>query len=179
MRLSVRACAAPMPYRAVVPPPTIRAMTPADWPAVARIYADGLATGVASFETQVPDWQEWDAAHRAAPRLVAELDGRIAGWLAVAPVSTRTCYRGVVEHSVYVDTAARGRGHWPGAPRASRLGRAARTGSGRSRRRSSPRTSRASALHEAVGFRVVGRRERIAQRDGVWHDTVLLEFRLP
>ena len=88
----------------------VRAMIPSDWPTVARIYAEGIATGVATFETDVPGWEEWDAAHRTEPRFVADDDGEVIGWIAVSPVSRRDAYRGVVEHSVYVSEAARGAG---------------------------------------------------------------------
>ena len=156
----------------------IRALRPGDWPDVARIYADGLRTGLASFETDVPSWTDWDAAHLDALRFVAELGGRVAGWLAVAPTSRRECYRGVVEHSVYVDGPARGKG----VGRAL-LGRlvddAPQCGIWTIQPSIIAGNVASLALHDSVGFRVVGRRERIAERDGVWHDTVLLELRLP
>jgi L-amino acid N-acyltransferase YncA len=151
-------------------------MIPGDWPAVARIYADGLATAVASFETDVPTWDTWDTTHRSDLRIVAELDGEIAGWLAVAPVSGRECYRGVVEHSVYVGSAARGRG--VGRALLERLVAGAPERGIWTIQTSIIATNVPSiGLHEAVGFRVVGRRERIARRDGVWHDAILLECR--
>jgi len=155
----------------------IRELACADWPDVARIYAAGLRTGLASFETRVPSWAEWDAGHRPAPRLVAEAGPRVAGWTAVSPVSPRRCYTGVVEHSVYVDEADRGRG----------IGRALllrlladAPGQGIWTLQTSIIAENAGSLrlHESVGFRIVGRRERIAQRDGRWHDTILLEYRL-
>ena len=145
---------------------------------MSRIYADGLATGLASFETDVPSWEEWDRRHRDAPRLVAELDGAVVGWLAVSSVSTRDCYRGVVEQSLYVDAAARGQG--VGRALLDRLAAEAPTHGIWTIQTSIIASNEASlALHRAAGFRVVGRRERIAQRDGVWHDTLLLELRLP
>ncbi len=145
---------------------------------MARIYAAGLETGVASFETRVPSWAEWDAGHREAPRLVAQADGAVTGWTAVSPVSPRACYRGVVEHSVYVDPGMRGRGI--GAALLLRLLADAPAHGIWTIQTSIIASIEASVgLHEAVGFRVVGRRERIAQRDGVWHDTILLELRLP
>src|SRR5262245_22049918 len=153
-------------------------LTREDWPEVARIYAEGLATGVASFETDVPSWDEWDAAHLAAPRLVAEADGAVGGWLAVSTISSRDCYRGVVEHSVYVEPAARGRGL--GRAVLGALVEAAPAHGIWTIQTSIIAANEASlGLHAAVGFRTVGRRERIARRDGVWHDTVLLELRLP
>ena len=156
----------------------IRPLVREDWGSVARIYADGLATGVASFETAVPAWEDWDAGHLEALRLVAELDGAVAGWLAAAPVSRRDCYRGVVEHSVYVDGAMQGRG--VGRALLERLVAEAPAHGIWTIQTSIIASNEPSIrLHESVGFRVVGRRERIAERDGVWHDTLLLELRLP
>jgi L-amino acid N-acyltransferase YncA len=152
-------------------------MEPSDWEAVAGIYADGLATRVASFEATVPGWDEWDAAHLARPRLVAERDGSVVGWLAVSPTSQRDCYRGVVEHSVYVAPRERGRGI--GKALLERLVDEAPSHGFWTIQTSIIASNEASlALHATVGFRTVGRRERIAQRDGVWHDTLLLELRL-
>ncbi len=162
----------------MVQPLSIRPLVAEDWAEVARIYAVGLATGVASFETRVPSWEEWDTGHRDAPRLLAEADGAVAGWTAVSPASPRACYRGVVEHSVYVDPKVRGRGI--GAALLLRLLAEAPAHGIWTIQTSIIASNQASLrLHEAVGFRVVGRRERIAQRDGTWHDAVLLEHRLP
>jgi L-amino acid N-acyltransferase YncA len=155
---------------------SIRAMTPDDWPAVQRIYAEGLASGTASFETEVPDWPAWNAGHLAECRLVAERTGTIAGWAALMPVSARACYRGVAEVSVYVSAAARGDG----------IGRAllealipASEAEGIWTLWSSIHTDNPAsvALHERCGFRMIGRRERIALRGGVWTDTFNMERR--
>ena len=155
----------------------VRALQAEDWPEVARIYRDGLATGLASFETDVPAWEQWDAGHLQDLRYVAELDGAIVGWLAVSRVSRRACYRGVVEHSVYVDEAARGKG--AGRALLRRLiAEAPPRGIWTIQTSIIAANAPSLALHRTVGFRTVGRRERIAQRDGVWHDTVLLELRL-
>ena len=158
--------------------PSIRVLTPDDWPDVARIYADGLATGTASFETHVPTWDEWDARHRREPRFVAEADGAVAGWLAIMSTSPRHCYRGVVEHSVYVDAEARGRG--VGRALLERLVEDAPAHGIWTIQTSIMAANGASlALHTSVGFRTVGRRDRIAERDGRWQDAMLLELRLP
>ena len=149
-----------------------------DWPEVARIYQDGLDTGVASFEIEVPPWDEWDARMRPELRLVAELRGRIVGWIAIATTSRRTCYRGVVEHSIYVDEAARGQG--VGRALLERLvSEAPAYGVWTIQTSILPTNAPSLGLHAAVGFRRIGIRERIAQRNGRWQDSVLLELRLP
>ena len=163
----------------VTAPPSVelRALTPDDWGAVADIYWDGMRDGLATFETEVPSWETWDTAHLPEHRLVALLDGHVVGWAALSPASSRRCYAGVAENSVYVAREVQGRG----------IGRAlldALIKGGRLAGLWTIQTSifpenRASlALHERCGFRVVGVRERIAKRDGIWRDTVFLELRL-
>jgi phosphinothricin acetyltransferase len=154
----------------------IRALTEHDWPAVERIYAEGIATGDATFETATPTWEDFDSGHLREHRLVAEEDGAVVGWAAVSPTSHRTCYAGVVEHSVYVAGDARGRGIGR-ALLAALLESTDATGIWTIQTSVFPENEASLALHESLGFRVVGRRERIAQRDGVWRDTVLLERR--
>ena len=154
----------------------VRELGEADWPEVASIYAAGIATGDATFETEVPDWDEWDAAHLRDHRLVATDDSGVLGWAALAPTSSRHCYRGVVEESVYVATRARGRGI--GRALLERLiERAEAAGIWTIEAGIFPENAASLALHRACGFRVVGVRERIAQLHGVWRDTVLLERR--
>jgi L-amino acid N-acyltransferase YncA len=159
------------------PAVALRKLTPDDWSAVADIYWDGMRTGLATFETEVPSWQEWDAAHLPQHRLVAELDGEVIGWAALSPASTRRCYAGVVENSVYVTEAARGRG--VGRMLLEHLIKQARLAGIWTIQTSIFPENRASlALHQRCGFRVIGTRERIAKRDGIWRDTVFLEVRL-
>ena len=88
----------------------LRQMTEADWPQVVSIWAEGIATGNATFETEPPSWSAFDATRRAEGRLVAKLEGDVVGWAALSHVSGRPCYSGVAENSVYVTSAARGRG---------------------------------------------------------------------
>ena len=88
----------------------ITGMSRDHWSAVAGIYGEGIATGHATFETTVPDWEEWDASHLPDHRLVALVDGEVVGWAAVSAVSDRCAYGGVVECSVYVSERSRGRG---------------------------------------------------------------------
>ncbi|GAA3644616.1 GNAT family N-acetyltransferase [Microbacterium awajiense] len=160
----------------------IRAMRPGDWPSVEAIYREGIDDGEATFEAETPSWEAFDKSRIAAPRLVAEdADGTIVGWAAASLVSARPAYRGVVEHSVYVARAARGRG----------IGRelldafvAAADEAGVWTVQSSifPENVASLRLHERAGFRVIGRRERIARSTvgphaGQWRDTVLIERR--
>ena len=156
----------------------VRPLEPSDWPAVARIYADGLASGVATFETQVPSWEMWDGAHLPAPRLVAERDGAVVGWVAVSRVSSRPAYSGVVEHSVYVDGSARRLGVGRALLDALAV-EAPQHGIWTIQTSIIDANEASLRLHEAAGYRVVGRRERIAQLDDAWRDTLLLELRLP
>jgi L-amino acid N-acyltransferase YncA len=159
-------------------PPSVelRALTEEDWTAVADIYWEGMRDGLATFETEVPAWAAWHEAHLPGHRLVAEFLGEVVGWAALSPASRRRCYAGVVENSVYVARAARGHG----------IGRtlletlvadAEAAGIWMIQTSIFPENRASLALHERCGFRVVGTRERIAKRDGVWRDTVLLERR--
>lgn len=154
----------------------VRTFAPADWPDVERIYAEGIATRMATFETVTPSWEEWDAAHLVAPRLVALLDGGMAGWAALSPVSRRVVYRGVAEVSVYVAGSARRRGVGRALLEAL-IERADAAGLWTLQATIFAENGPSIRLHEAAGFRLVGRRERIAQLDGRWLDTVLYERR--
>ena len=147
-----------------------------DWPAVKTIYEQGIATRLATFETEAPAWEAWEGAHLAGPRLVAEEDGEVMGWAALSPVSRRPCYAGVVEESVYVAEGARGRGL--GTALLDRLCTDAEAaGIWTIQTSIFPENVASIELHRRCGFRVVGTRERIAQLDGVWRDTVLMERR--
>ena len=154
----------------------IRTMEPGDWPAVRAIYEQGLATRQATFETRAPSWEEWDAGHLADPRLVADRDGEVIGWVALSPVSRRDCYAGVTEESVYVAESARGRGLGK-ALLTELVTRAEAAGIWTIQTSIFPENVASIELHKRCGFRVVGTRERIAQLDGVWRDTMLLERR--
>ena len=147
-----------------------------DWPAVKTIYEQGIATRLATFETEAPAWEAWDGAHLAGPRLVAEEDGEVMGWAALSPVSRRQCYAGVVEESVYVAEGARGRGL--GTALLDRLCTDAEAaGIWTIQTSIFPENVASIEVHRRCGFRVVGTRERIAQLDAVWRDTVLMERR--
>jgi L-amino acid N-acyltransferase YncA len=161
---------------APLPSVELRPLRRDDWPAVAEIYWDGMRDGLATFETEVPTWDVWEAAHLAGHRLVADLLGDVVGWAALAPASTRPCYRGVVEDSVYVAREARGLGIGRRLLDALITG-AERAGIWTIQTSIFPENRASLALHEKCGFRVVGTRERIAKRDGVWRSTIFLERR--
>jgi phosphinothricin acetyltransferase len=158
------------------PAVVLRAMRADDWPAVAEIYAQGIAGGDATFETDVPTWDRWDAAHLADHRLVAELDGRVVGWTAVSPVSGRCVYASVVENSVYVAEVARGRGIG-GRLLAALAESTEDAGIWTIQTGIFPENETSLALHRAAGFRVVGMRERPGRLHGRWRDVILLERR--
>ena len=153
----------------------IDAMTPDDWGAVRRIYDEGLATGVGSFETKAPSWEQWNAARLPHSRLVAREDG-VLGWAAISPVSARACYAGVAEVGIYVAADARGRGIGRALLEAL-IASAEAHGIWTLQGATIAGNAASLALQTRCGFRVVGRREHIARRDGIWHDTVLTERR--
>ncbi|MGE5748777.1 MAG: N-acetyltransferase family protein [Gemmatimonas sp.] len=153
-------------------------MSPSDWPDVQTIYAEGIATGEATFETSVPEWEQWDRSHLASCRLVAKSNGAAVGWAALSPVSSRKVYEGVAEVSVYVASAARGRGI--GRKLLDALVQESESNGIWTLQASVfPENQASVALHRACGFRIVGKRERIARQNGVWRDTFFLERRSP
>jgi phosphinothricin acetyltransferase len=155
----------------------VRDLVAADWPEVRAIYEDGIRSGDATFETEAPSWEEWDAAHPRL-RLVAEQDGAVVGWAAVSPASSRRCYRGVGEASVYVAEAARGAG--VGRALLERLvERSENEGYWTLTAGVFPENEASRRLHRACGFRELGVRERIGESDGRWRDVVWLERRSP
>jgi phosphinothricin acetyltransferase len=151
-------------------------LTAADWPFIRAIYEEGVAAGNATFETTVPDWTAWDAAHRPDCRLVARRNGAIVGWAALSPVSRRPVYAGVAEVSVYVAASARGCG--VGRLLLAALIEASEAAGVWTLQASIfPENEASIALHLACGFRLVGRRERVGLHYGIWRDTLLLERR--
>lgn len=155
----------------------IRAMTQADWPAVARIYQVGVETGVATLETAVPDYAAWDASHLPWPRLVAACGEDTVGWAALSPASARKVYAGVAEVSVYVAPGMHGQGI--GRALLLALLDASRAAGLWTLQSSIIRQNEASLhLHTRCGFRIVGVRERLGRdQHGTWRDVVLMEKR--
>jgi phosphinothricin acetyltransferase len=155
----------------------IDAMTPEDWPEVRRIYEEGLATGTGSFETQAPSWEQWTAARLPHSRLVARGPG-VIGWAALSAVSARSCYAGVAEAAIYVAAGARRQGVGRRLLEAL-IDSSEHHGIWTLQGVTDARNAGSLALQMTCGFRIVGRRERIARRDGVWRDTILAERRSP
>lgn len=161
--------------------PDVRPLVPGDWPAVRAIYAAGIATGHATFEAEPPDWEHFDAAKLPGQRFVATVEERVLGWVAASAVSDRCVYSGVVEHSVYVDPAARRRG----------VGRALLDALVSSTEEAGiwtiqsgifPENEASLSLHRAAGFEEVGIRRRIGRMtygpcEGRWRDVVFIERR--
>ncbi|MBG8552757.1 GNAT family N-acetyltransferase [Hymenobacter guriensis] len=147
------------------------------WPAVRAIYEQGIATGNATFQTEAPSWEAWDAAHLKHSRLVA-LDNteQVLGWAALTPVSGRCVYAGVAEVSVYIAAVAQGQGIGRQLLQAL-VKESEQNGIWTLQAGIFPENEPSIRLHQAAGFRLIGQRERIGQMRGVWRNTALLERR--
>ena len=154
----------------------LRQLEADDWPAVHDIHREGIRSGLATFEVEAPTWDEWDAAHHREHRLVAEMGDRIVGWAALAPLSSRRVYAGVAEDSVYVTADAQGRGVG-GALLSALVAGAEAAGIWTIEAGIFPENGASIAVHQRCGFRIVGVRERLGRRDGLWRDVLLLERR--
>jgi L-amino acid N-acyltransferase YncA len=153
----------------------VRELEPDDWPAVRAIYEEGIRSGNATFETDAPSWEAWDSGHTEL-RLVAERDGAVVGWAALSPTSSRCCYRGVAEVSVYVAEAARGVG--VGRALLERLvERSEDEGYWTLSAGVFPENEASLRLHQACGFRHLGTHNGLGELGGVWRDVAILERR--
>lgn len=156
---------------------TIAPMQPDDWPAVREIYAQGIATGDATFDTEPSDWEDWDAGHLPECRLVARgAAGAVVAWAALSPVQRKSAYRGVAEGSLYVREDARQSGVGRKLSQAM-IEASERAGIWTVELWIFPENKTSVALCESLGFRIVGVRERIGRRDGRWRDVVVMERR--
>lgn len=146
------------------------------YPSVANIYAEGLATGIATFETKVPSWESWHKSHLEVCRIAGMDQNHMLGWAALTSVSTREVYRGVAELSVYVAEAARGKG--VGKLLITSMISQSELNNFWTLQSGIFSTNKAIiSLHEKCGFRIIGYREKIARRDGIWMDNTLMERR--
>jgi len=154
----------------------IRKMEQKDLLEVLKIYQEGINTGMATFESNVPSEQVWNEKHHATLRFVAEEHNKVVGWIAISPVSTRTVYSGVGEVSVYLLSDSKGKGI------ASKLfeiliEESEKAGFWTLQSSIFAINTSSIQLHKKMGFRIVGTREKIAQLHGKWHDTVIMEKR--
>ncbi|WP_256365766.1 GNAT family N-acetyltransferase [Virgibacillus sp. Bac332] len=147
-----------------------------DWPEVRDIYIEGIKTGNATFDTEPPTWDEWNSKYLQTCRLVVREHGRVVGWAALLPISSKKAHAGVAELSIYLGAKSRGKG----------LGRrlmeflvAESEAAGFWTLQSGvfPENVGSIYLHEKAGFYEVGIRKRIGKLDGVWRDVILLERR--
>lgn len=155
---------------------TIEPLTADHYQSVKKIYEQGIATGQATFQTSAPEWEEWNQSHVAHSRFVAIEKNEVVGWAALTPVSGRCVYAGVAEISVYIDERYRGKGigrrllqHLISESESNNIW-TLQAGI-------FPENISSLKIHESLGFRKVGYREKIGQLKGVWRDTVLLEKR--
>jgi phosphinothricin acetyltransferase len=154
----------------------IEPMRQSDWPAVSAIYEEGMRGGTATFETEIPGWEDWDSMHLDRCRLVARLDERVAGWAALSRVSHRKVYAGVAEVKVYVADWARRRGVGRTLLRAL-IEESEQAGLWTLQAAIFAENRASRKLHGECGFREVGRRERLGRRAGCWRDVILAERR--
>jgi L-amino acid N-acyltransferase YncA len=154
----------------------IRLLAATDWPAVKKIYEQGIATGNATFQTEAPSWEDWNKAHLEACRFVLETDNQIVGWAALSPVSSRCVYAGVAEVSVYVNPTLSGKGYGSVLLNAL-IVESEKQGLWTLQSGVFPENTGSIKMHEKAGFREVGYREKIGKMNGTWRDTILLERR--
>jgi len=151
-------------------------MLPEHWPKVSQIYKEGILTGMATFEKEIPGWEVWDSDHLKACRLIATINEDLVGWAALSPVSSRCVYGGVGEVSVYVSQEFRGN-HIGEILLRELIAESEKNGLWTIQSGIFPENIGSIKLHEKVGFRKIGYREKIGELDGIWKDNILLERR--
>lgn len=156
---------------------SIDAMKPSDWEQVRNIYLEGIQSGIATFQTGAPEWEQWHNAHLTCCRIVARSVNNVLGWAALSPTSSRACYKGVVEVSIYIGNNYKG--HGIGSALLTNLIRQSEENGLWTLYSAIIRENEGSiALHKKCGFREMGIREKVAKMgNGVWHDVVLMERR--
>lgn len=154
----------------------IRPLIESDFPQVASIYKKGMDTGIATFETKVPSWDLWDKKFIQKCRFVIEDHGKVIGWCALSNVSKREVYKGVAEDAIYI--APEYQGEKNGIVLLDHLiSESEKNGFWTLYAAIFPQNKVSIALHKSCGFRIIGLRERIAQREGIWYDNILMERR--
>ncbi len=151
-------------------------MLPEHWPKVSKIYKEGILTGMATFEKEIPGWEDWNNDHLKACRLIATINGDIVGWAALSPVSSRCVYGGIGEVSVYVSQEFRGN-HIGEILLRKLIADSEKNELWTIQSGIFPENIASIKLHEKVGFRKIGYREKIGELDGIWKDNILFERR--
>ncbi len=154
----------------------INKMTDSDWHDVSRIYGLGIATGDATFESEIPSWENWNNSHLMKCRLIATYNDTTVGWAALSPVSSRCVYGGVAEVSVYVDTSHTGKGIGAKLLEALIAG-SEKEGLWTLQSGVFPENIASLNIHNKLGFRTIGYKEKIGKMKGIWRDNILLERR--
>ncbi len=154
----------------------IRPLIASDFSSVATIYKKGIATGIATFETKVPDWESWNQKYNVCCRFVVEKNNIVVGWCALSKVSKRKVYKGVAKDTIYIDSDYQGK-HWGRLLLRHLISESEREGFWTLQAAIFPQNKSSISLHISCGFRVIGVRKKIAQRDGIWYDNVLMEHR--
>lgn len=156
----------------------IRKLSDKHWDQVKIIYQKGIDTGNATFQTSAPSWEEWHKSHLASCRITMQEDGKVIGWAALTPVSSRCVYAGVAEVSLYVDPA-----HWGKGIGLTLLNELIRQSEAQGiwtlQAGIFPENKASMRIHEKAGFRILGTREKIGKQNGIWRNTALLERRSP
>lgn len=154
----------------------IRPLIKKDWDAIAQIYAEGMATGIATFETKIPDWRAWTKKYIPLCRIIAETDGKVVGFAVLSQVSNREVYRGVAEVTLYVLEQYRGK-HIGETLLNVLIDESEKHGYWTLNAAIFSENTTSINLHKKCGFRIVGLREKLGQRHGKWHDNYLMERR--
>ena len=154
----------------------IHPLIASDFSSVATIYKKGIATGITTFETKVPDWESWNQKYNECCRFVVEKNNIVVGWCALNKVSKRKVYKGVAEDTIYIDSDFQGK-HWGRLLLRHLISESEREGFWTLQAAIFPQNKSSISLHISCGFRVIGVRKKIAQRDGIWYDNILIERR--
>ncbi len=150
--------------------------TETDWPKIATIYKEGIDTGIATFETKIPNWQSWDASHIKSCRFKAILEGEIVGWAALSPTSKRSVYKGVAEVSIYITSSHRNLGIGK-LLLSTLITTSEQEGFWTLQAGIFSNNKGSIALHKSLGFREIGFREKIGKLNDIWYDNTILERR--
>lgn len=155
----------------------IDGMVKEDWEEVSKIYLEGINTGKATFQSDIPTWENWNNGHITSCRLVARLGNKVLGWAALSPTSSRCVYEGVAEVSIYIGEEYRGKGI--GTALLTNVVKLSEESGFWTLQSGIIRENTASIeLHKICGFREIGIREKVAKmNNGKWHDVVLMERR--